>query len=169
MAIIVAIAADHTREIHFLPAVKRALAGVPAGLAAALVIFVTGYWGLHITIYGIEGTPGPTMAERLTHTPNPEHPHGTSARATTADVAYRAALDRMHAPMMQGIADADPDTAFVLGMIPHHQGAVDMAEIVLKFGKDPHNQHLASEIIAAQTREIGEMRDWLRQRSIPQP
>lgn len=75
----------------------------------------------------------------------------------------------MHAPMMQGIANADPDTAFVLAMIPHHQGAVDMAEIVLKFGKDPHNQHFAREIIAAQRREIGEMRDWLRQRSIPQP
>ena len=58
MAIIVAIAADHTREVHFLPALKRRLAGVPAGLAAALVIFVTGYWGLHIAIYGIEGNVG---------------------------------------------------------------------------------------------------------------
>lgn len=172
MAIIVAIAADHTREIHFHPAAKRALAAVPAGLAAALVIFVTGYWGLHIAIYGIEGTPGPAMAERLTHTPNPEHPHGAhdiAATAATAEAAYRTAMDRMHGPMMQAVANADPDIAFVLGMIPHHQGAVDMAEIVLKFGKDPHNQHFAREIIAAQTREIGEMRDWLRQRSISQP
>ena len=50
MAIIVAIAADHTREVHFLPAVKRSLAAIPAGLAVALVVFVTGYWGLHIAI-----------------------------------------------------------------------------------------------------------------------
>ena len=78
-------------------------------------------------------------------------------------------MDRMHGPMMQGIANADPDAAFVLGMIPHHQGAVDMAEIVLKFGKDARNQHLAREIIAAQRREIGEMREWLKQKNIPQP
>lgn len=56
---------------------------------------------------------------------------------------------------MRGVANADPDAAFVLGMIPHHQGAVDMAGIVLKFGKDPHNQHFA--------------REWLKQKKIPQP
>ena len=55
MAIIVAIAADHTREVHFLPAVKRSIAAVPAGLAVALLVFVTGYWGLHIALYGISG------------------------------------------------------------------------------------------------------------------
>jgi len=172
MAIIVAIAADHTREVHFLPALKRRLAGVPAGLAAALVIFVTGYWGLHIAIYGIEGNTSTLAGERLTHTPSPEHPHGmhgAAATAPTAEAAYGAAMDRMHGPMMQGIANADPDTAFVLGMIPHHQGAIDMAEIVLKFGKNARNQHFAREIIATQRREIGEMRDWLKQRNIPQP
>lgn len=173
MAIIVAIAADHTREVHFLPALKRRLAGVPAGLAAALVIFVTGYWGLHIAIYGIEGNTGTPTGERMTHTPNPEYPHAAHGAAVvtapTAEAAYGAAMDRMHGPMMQGIANADPDAAFVLGMIPHHQGAVDMAEIVLKFGKDARNQHFAREIINTQRREIGEMRDWLKQKNIPQP
>src|SRR6478609_8669851 len=47
MAIIVAIAADHTRDVFFVPQVKKALAGVPAGLIVALVVFVSGYWGLH--------------------------------------------------------------------------------------------------------------------------
>ncbi|HEX2147601.1 MAG TPA: DUF305 domain-containing protein, partial [Pseudorhizobium sp.] len=75
MAVIVAIAADHTREVYFMPGLKKALAGVPAGLAAALIIFVTAYWGLHTSIYGPEGRPGP-VTERLTHVPNPEHPHG---------------------------------------------------------------------------------------------
>lgn len=176
MAIIVAIAADHTREVHFVPALKRRLAGVPAGLAAALVIFAASYWGLHIAIYGVEGSPGPTMAERLTHTPNVDHPHGmhtstggSAIAAPTAETANRAAMERMHGPMMQGIGHPDPDAAFVLGMIPHHQGAIDMAEIVLKFGKDPRNQHFAREIIDTQKREIGEMREWLRQKNIPQP
>jgi hypothetical protein len=75
MAVIVAIAADHTREIYFMPWLKRAVAGVPAGLAAALVIFVTAYCGLHISIYGPDGRPE-AAAERLTHVPNPDHPHG---------------------------------------------------------------------------------------------
>ncbi|MGD9920450.1 MAG: DUF305 domain-containing protein [Pseudorhodoplanes sp.] len=176
MAVIVAIAADHTREVHFLPALKRGLAGVPAGLAAALVIFATGYWGLHIAIYGIAGDTQVPAGARLTHTPNAEYPHGTHgphgadfASGPTAEAANRAAMDRMHGPMMQGIANADPDTAFVLGMIPHHQGAIDMAEIVLKFGRDSRNQHLAREIIATQRREIGEMREWLKRKGIPQP
>jgi hypothetical protein len=172
MAIIVAIAADHTREVHFLPAVKRRLAGIPAGLTAALVIFVTGYWGLHIAIYGIEGNAGTPLADHLTHTPNPEYPHGAqgaAAAASTAEVANRTAMERMHGPMMRGIDHPDPDVAFVLGMIPHHQGAVDMAETVLKFGKDPKNQHFAREIIGTQTREIGEMREWLKGKNVAQP
>jgi hypothetical protein len=176
MAVIVAIAADHTREVHFLPALKRRLAGVPAGLAAALVIFATGYWGLHIAIYGLAGDTQMPASARMTHTPNPEYPHGlhgahdaaAAASAPTAEAANRAAMDRMHGPMMQGIANADPDTAFILGMIPHHQGAIDMAEIVLKFGRDAKNQHLAREIIDSQRREIGEMRAWLKRKGIPQ-
>jgi hypothetical protein len=176
MAIIVAIAADHTREVHFLPAFKQRLAGVPVGLTAAIAIFVSGYWGLHIAIYGIEGDTQMATADRLTHTPNPEHPHGTrgagggtAAAAADAGSAFKAAMERMHGPMMQGMDNPDPDMAFVLGMIPHHQGAVDMAEIVLKFGKDAHNKHFAQEIITTQTREIAEMREWLRQRGVPQP
>jgi hypothetical protein len=172
MAVIVAIAADHTREIHVLPALKRRLVGVPAGIAAALVIFAAGYWGLHIAIYGIEGNTGTSVTEHLTHTPNPEYPHGTqgaAAVAPTAEAANRTAMERMHGPMMRGIDHPDPDIAFVLGMIPHHQGAVDMAETVLKFGKDQHNQHFAREIIDTQKREIGEMREWLKQKNVTQP
>ena len=175
MAIIVAIAADPTREVHFLPAVKRSLAGVPAGLAAALVVFVAGYWGLHLAFYGPGGSVDAATIEKMTHTPNREYPHGThggheAAEASqTAAAAYRAAMDRMHGPMMKGVANPDPDAAFVLGMIPHHQGAIDMAEIVLKFGKDHHNHELAREIIAAQQREIAEMRAWSKQKNLPQP
>ncbi len=70
---------------------------------------------------------------------------------------------------MKGVANSDPDAAFVLGMIPHHQGAIDMAEVVIEFGRDAHNHHLAREIIAAQKREIAEMREWLKQKNLPQP
>lgn len=76
MAVIVAIAADHTREVHFLPAVKKRIAAVPLGLATALIVFVAGYWGLHIAIYGVNGMPGEPASAMSTHTPNVDHPHG---------------------------------------------------------------------------------------------
>jgi uncharacterized protein (DUF305 family) len=46
-------------------------------------------------------------------------------------------------------------------MIPHHQGAIAMAEVELKYGKDESRKKLARDIIHAQTREIAEMKDWL--------
>jgi len=76
MAVIVAIAADHTRELHFLPVLRRSLAGVPTGLAGAFGIFVAGYWGLHVMIYGPAGNIPPAQPPALsTHAPDPEHPH----------------------------------------------------------------------------------------------
>ncbi len=79
MAVIVLIAADPEREVHFLPAVKRTLAGVPTSLAAALVVFVSGYWGIHLLVYGPGGQPGPETNEVATHSHSPEHPHGPQA------------------------------------------------------------------------------------------
>jgi hypothetical protein len=56
----------------FLSAVRRSLAAVPAGLAAALITFTIGYWGLRLAIYGAGGSLGAAIAEKTTHTPNRE-------------------------------------------------------------------------------------------------
>jgi uncharacterized protein (DUF305 family) len=74
------------------------------------------------------------------------------------------AMDKMHQPMMDAAKLADPDEAFVRGMIPHHQGAIDMAEIVLKHGKDEQTTKWARDVIREQTREIKEMEAWLQKR-----
>jgi uncharacterized protein (DUF305 family) len=71
-------------------------------------------------------------------------------------------MDRMHGPMMQGIQEPDPDVAFVKGMIPHHQGAIDMAKVVLQYGKDEQTRKWAADVIREQQREIGEMQAWLK-------
>jgi hypothetical protein len=76
MAILVAVACDQCRVTRFLPALKAHLPAIPAGIASALVVFVTAYWGLHLAFYGAAGFTGPASAERATHSHNAEHPHG---------------------------------------------------------------------------------------------
>ena len=90
---------------------------------------------------------------------------------TAGDVraAYEATMSKMHQPMMEGMAHPNPDVAFVLGMLPHHQGAVDMAEVQLRYGTDPANRELAAEIIQHQQVEIDRMNAWLRQRGLAVP
>ena len=83
--------------------------------------------------------------------------HGDESPAT---MAFMEANMKMHGGMdIDYTGDADVD--FVRGMIAHHQGAIDMARIVLEHGDDAEVTKLAEEIIAAQEGEIRWMTEWL--------
>ena len=85
---------------------------------------------------------------------------GSGANAGEAS-SFEAAMNQgmgrmmndMHGPGFTG----KPDTDFLAMMIPHHEGAVEMARLVLIHGRDPMVRQLAEDIIASQTVEIAAM------------
>ena len=84
------------------------------------------------------------------------------------DAGMKKMMNDMHAPGYTG----NPDVDFLAMMIPHHEGAVEMARLVLIYGKDPLTRRLAEEIIASQTAEIAAMKQRvaiLRRNDDPNP
>ena len=62
---------------------------------------------------------------------------------------------------MTALERAKPfDRAFIDAMVPHHQGAITMAKAELAKGSQPALRKMADDIIAAQTKEIAQMKSW---------
>lgn len=80
MAILIVIATDPTPRLHMLRPVRESLSGIPFGLAGALAIFATAYWGLHAGFYGTGSTAAatPETGPKATHSYQSEHPHDPS-------------------------------------------------------------------------------------------
>ena len=85
---------------------------------------------------------------------------GRAAVADTFASVMQSAMARMERDMMAP-ASGDADRDFAAMMIPHHQGAVEMAEAELRFGRDPVLRRLAQGIVVEQQQEIAVMRQTL--------
>lgn len=106
----------------------------------------------------------PAYAQGPGHGEHGAPPAAASASTASSTAGLQAANKKMHEAMnipFTGNADVD----FVKGMIPHHQGAIDMAKTVLAYGKDPKIKRLAQEIIKAQQSEIALMQAWLKKKN----
>lgn len=96
------------------------------------------------------------------------HQHGQhqSTQLSPMQKEYADSMQIMHEGMAKAMRYQDADTAFAAGMLPHHEGAVEMAKIQLKYGKDPVLKKLAQEIIQAQESEINLMKEWLKKHNV---
>ncbi len=115
------------------------------GLLVVLLVIVSGIGGFVI------GHGGDGDGDRFEHGKN-----------QAADTSMGGMHDEMGSMMMglNGKTGDDLDKAFLSEMIVHHQGAVDMAQAVLKDGKHPELKQMAEAIVAAQTKEIAQMKSW---------
>ena len=97
---------------------------------------------------------------------------GGEAKKSRFEADMNAGMARMMQDMHSPGYTGQPDTDFLAMMIPHHEGAVDMARLVLIHGRDPMVRQLAEDIIASQTVEIAAMQGRmavLRRGPDPQP
>lgn len=81
----------------------------------------------------------------------------------TSEVPMEMSEERMRGMMADpdDLANREPfDRAFIDTMIPHHQSAIEMAEVALEESRVPGIRELATEIVRAQREEIEQMRQW---------
>jgi uncharacterized protein (DUF305 family) len=100
-----------------------------------------------------------------------QHHHGAAGQsaapvftATTAKPfadLMDDAMAVMDAGMTRAPMNGNSEHDFMSMMVPHHQGAIDMAKAVLLYSKDPEVRNLALGIIAEQQNEIRQMQAWL--------
>jgi hypothetical protein len=130
--------------------VTRNIVGRSRPLLAALLIGAAGA----VALAQAEGNPPAVQDAAHVH-------NGAEQGATAAEAPFLAENDAAMNKMMTNMAvtpTGDIDRDFVAMMEPHHQGAIDMAQTLLRYGSNEQLKRLAQEIIVTQQQEIAAMR-----------
>lgn len=118
-----------------------------------------------LTCLGLAPVPRAMTAERVKKDKTFKMDTAAAITAPPAASALATAIykmdEAMHALTYTGNADVD----FVTNLIPHHQGALDMARAELEYGTDPKIRKLAQSIIKSQDKQIAEIQGWLAKHS----
>ena len=91
----------------------------------------------------------------------PEPPMMSMDDMTETQKALHMAMMKMDPAMMKGMMASDPDVAWICAMIPHHQGAIDMAKAGLKTGDNAEAKRIAEKTIREQEKDIAELLQWV--------
>lgn len=117
---------------------------------SALIVIVAGKAGIDRVIAADDAPAAMTMPMSSPPPLEISTAHSFAALMNNVD-------QRMHADMANAKRTGDPDHDFASAMIPHHQGAIEMARVELLYGKDPVLRRMAQEIIVTQQQEIDVM------------
>ncbi|MGF6771652.1 uncharacterized protein (DUF305 family) [Paraburkholderia sp. GAS199] len=111
--------------------------------------------GMAITV-----AAAPVHAQQHASMPGMSMPASADMGSGDSTQAFKDADEKMMKGMDASAYTGDADKDFVAHMIPHHDGAIAMAQVELKYGKDPELKRLARNIIKAQHDEIAFMQRW---------
>lgn len=121
------------------------------------------FWGLAIATTALYAATAASGKDSGSIAPPTATPiclaHGTDA--AESERPFLADNQRAMDKMMEGMAakpTGDVDSDFAAMMIPHHQGAIDMAVLELGYGRNEQLRRIAQEIIVDQQQEIAAMR-----------
>ena len=114
--------------------------------------------GLGAAVFGVRllvAFAAPPLA--FAHEAHSPAPHAATSEESAFLAENETAMTRMMSAM-EATSTGDVDRDFVAMMVPHHQGAIDMAQAVLRHGRNEQIRRLAQEIIVTQQQEIAAMR-----------
>lgn len=94
--------------------------------------------------------------------PTGENKAANNPQDAPSTKAMEEAIKKMDDAMKAVDYTGNPDVDFVAKMIPHHEGAINMAKVELQYGKNPRIRRLAEIIVKSQGAQVVKMRDWLR-------
>lgn len=126
-------------------------------LLRLVAVTVAGVCSVPLAVHAQQASSMPSVSSTVEAQSAPAGGQGATGDSTAG---FKAADERMMKAMHSSAYTGKADEDFVSHMIPHHQGAIDMAEVEAKYGKDPQLKKMANQIIESQRREIETMKRW---------